>query len=383
MTIAASRCSVISENLKELDIYQQRRIDNAIERSCEDNVTFQPVILIQHGLNTVVALSIAAASAGALHKQIPLYSHIYTLYSRKEWTPAPLPALMIPLLYGGKQNASKIKFSRFYIYEANPGSKPKEAVVAQIRAFYDALRKIISTGKQGEAGMKLTYSGGLIPPVDSNNDCLKILEDAATQSGVTLGNDFMVGIDCHADDFYISESNKYEYEGFKVPPDANQLSDIYLKLINDKAYIGMLEDPIASNDTEGWKTLNTKLAATRIKLIGNSPYRSSMRTINQYFDTPAISEEEKKEEAKEERYKPAYISFKHTLPISQLIDLKRIANKKQFGIILRESAFESNDSYLIDIAVGLCADYIMIGPPLKSSRIEKYNRYIEISELNN
>jgi enolase len=105
-----------------------------------------------------------------------------------------------------------------------------------------------------------------------------------------------------------------------------------------------------------------------------------MRIISQTFD----SEEERKEEAKEERPKPAYISFKHTLPVTQLIDLKRIGNKKEFGIILRESTFESNDSYLIDLAVGLRADFIVVGPPQRSSRIEKYNRYLEISEtLNN
>lgn len=380
MTNAAARCITLFQSLRDLDIYQQRRIDNALERSCEDNISFQPVIYIQHGLNTIVSISLASVCAGAFHKQIPLYSHIYTLYSRKEWTSAPLPVLLVPVLHGGKQNVSKIKFAKFYIYEANPGTRTKEVVIHQIRGFYEGIRKIIAGGKHGEAGIKIVPSGGFIPPVDNFNDCLKILEDAASQSGVSLGNDFLVAIDCKADDFYISESNKYEYEGFKVPPDANQLSDIYLKLINDKSYIGILEDPIASTDTEGWKILSTKLAFSRIKLISTSPYRSSMRIINQTFD----SEEDRKEEIKEERLKPAYISFKHTLPVTQLIDLKRIANKKEFGIILRESAYESNDSYLIDLAVGLCADFIVVGPPVKSSRIEKYNRYLEISEtLNN
>jgi hypothetical protein len=44
-------------------------------------------------------------------------------------------------------------------------------------------------------------------------------------------------------DNFLPDSKKYEAEDVKFPPDAAQLAEYYLKLGNDRPYIGMLEEP--------------------------------------------------------------------------------------------------------------------------------------------
>ena len=51
------------------------------------------------------------------------------------------------------------------------------------------------------------------------------------------------------------DSLKYEMEGFKVPPDGLQLTEYYLKLLNDKPYIGFIQDPFAIDDKEAWRSI--------------------------------------------------------------------------------------------------------------------------------
>ena len=55
-----------------------------------------------------------------------------------------------------------------------------------------------------------------------------------------------------------------------------------------------------------------------------------------------------------------------------------INNNKQ--VIVSHRSGETNQSYIIDLAVGIGAKYVKIGAPARGERVSKFNRLIEISE---
>lgn len=235
MLTASRSAESIRDILRQQDVTNQRKIDNLISK--EQGT----------GANVCIPLSYACAITAAYFKRQPLYQHIYEKMNRRDWEGSPLPKLMIPLLYGGKQVNSKVKFARFFLYETrNERFEPQQQFEA-CKKLYDTLRRLIVSGKGGEAALKI-YGCGFIPNSDLINDCIKLLEDTVHQSGFVIGDDYMIAIDCNADDYHNRETNKYEMEGQKNPPDANQLMEFYLKMLNDKPSIGFLQDPFSSED---------------------------------------------------------------------------------------------------------------------------------------
>jgi enolase len=85
------------------------------------------------------------------------------------------------------------------------------------------------------------------------NDSIKLIEDIIKDTGE--GSKLAIGIECNANNYYNEQTKLYDMDGFKKPPDADQLIDYYLKFCTDHPLITFLEDPIADSDIEGWKKI--------------------------------------------------------------------------------------------------------------------------------
>ena len=349
MRSAARAVEGLRPLLLEQDIANQRKIDSILSK---ENTL---------GSNTVVAVSFACAIAAAYFKRIPLYQHIFDKYTRREWDSAPFPRLMLPLLFTGKANGSKVKFSRWIIYEAHSEKHDSQVIMDGMKKIFDTLRKILASGKGGEAGLR-PFSSGFIPPSENMTECFKIIEDTINQSGFSLGEDFLLAIDCNAEDYYLKDTQKYEMEGFKNPPDIAQLTEFYSKLLNDKAYIGMLFDPFIPEDLNSWKNLSARVPSKKLASVKLSK------------DTEKFKILAENEENKTELWLPQIISTHYSYPITTIIDLAKIATKNGCGMIISEHPFESLDTSLVDLAVGLKAEFIQISAPIKSGALAKYNR---------
>lgn len=347
----------MAENLKsilyEQDIANQRKIDNLLSK--------EPGI----SSNVLVSVSFACAIAAAFFKKVPVYKHIFEKYTRREWDSGPFPKLMLPLLFTGKSNGSKVKFSRFIIYEAHAEKISPHALMDGTKKIYETIRKILASGKGGEAGLRLSHSG-FIPLAENINECLKIIEDTMNQSGFSLGEDFLVAIDCNAEEYYLKDLQKYEMEGFKAPPDVTQLTEFYAKLMNDKAYIGMLIDPFVAEDLHSWKNLATRVPNKRLA------------SVKMGRDIEKLRAHAENEETKADLWLPSAVSFHYSYQVTNLIDLAKVLTKNNCNMIITEHQFESLDTTLIDLAVGLKAEFLQMSAPVKSPAFAKFNRIIQL-----
>ena len=101
--------------------------------------------------------------------------------------------------------------------------------------------------------MRLNDEGSYFPPSDVMNDIMKLIENIISEIG--MADCFYYGIDCNGNNFYNQESNTYEMDGFKKPPDNDQLIDFYIKLYKDHPLLKYLEDPLSNTDLRGYNKL--------------------------------------------------------------------------------------------------------------------------------
>ena len=66
--------------------------------------------------------------------------------------------------------------------------------------------------------------------------------------------------------------------------------------------------------------------------------------------------------------------------ITESIAAVKLAKQNGWGVMTSHRSGETEDSYIADIAVGLCTGQIKTGAPCRSERLAKYNRLLRIEE---
>jgi len=359
----------IRERLSGVSVTDQRKADSTIVAGCESAETKAPL-----GANTVAALSLATALAGAFFANKPLYRHIAAVRVGED-LPAFKPVrLLVNFLHTGKRFNTKNKFRKFALYETTPGRFPPEQSFDNFKKLYTSFRQLLASGKGGEAALKQHIDGAFIAPYDSIAECCKMMDEAVTHAGFSPGEDYSVYILCGAEDFFLPDVGKYEMEGFKQPLDVNQLGDFYVKLLNDRRSIGVLEDPVAPTDAAGWTAVSAKLAQMHpnARLSGNRLISNHIEAHKAIFDP---------DEGQSPQSRPHLVSIKAKGTVSETLEFQKVLTKAGVGngLVLREALYESGDSSLADLAFGLQAEFLELGPPFKWSRLAKYNRWATIA----
>ena len=167
-----------------------------------------------------------------------------------------IPDLGWVLFKTGKEMNSKVKFERWILFFNNSKKLSYNELKDVFSKIYLTLRKFLTAGKAGEAGMRLNEEGCYFPPTDVMNDIFKLIENIITEIG--MQDCFYYGIDCNGNNYYTAETNTYEMDGFKKPPDNDQLIDFFIKLCKDHPLLKYLEDPLSNNDLRGYSKLMDK-----------------------------------------------------------------------------------------------------------------------------
>ena len=67
-------------------------------------------------------------------------------------------------------------------------------------------------------------------------------------------------------------------------------------------------------------------------------------------------------------------------PLSEAIQAVKDAKKAGWGVMTSHRSGETEDTYIADLAVGLCTGQIKTGAPCRSERLSKYNQLLRIEE---
>ncbi|GAA5175257.1 MULTISPECIES: phosphopyruvate hydratase [Halomonadaceae] len=339
----------IRDKLLGLDARDQRALDNAmLALDGTDNKA-------QLGANAILAVSLAAAKAAAVSKQVPLYAHIAELYGQPGRYLMPVP--MMNILNGGEHADNNVDIQEFMIQPVGAANF-REALRVGAEIFH-ALKKVL-------AGRGLSTSvgdeGGFAPDLASNADALAAIKQAVSDAGYTLGKDVTLALDCAASEFY--QDGQYNLAGEGKSYDAAGFVD-YLAGLCDDYPIVSIEDGMDESDWDGWKALTDKLG-DKLQLVGDDLFVTNTRILKRgIIDQIGNS---------------ILIKFNQIGSLSETLDAIRMAQDAGFTAVISHRSGETEDTTIADLAVATCAGQIKTGSLSRSDRVAKYNRLLVIEQ---
>jgi enolase len=180
--------------LSGVDAEDQRRIDNLmIELDGTPNKS-------RLGANAILGVSLATAKAAAESAGLPLYKYVGGVSARV------LPVPMMNIINGGAHADNPIDIQEFMIL---PTGAPTFAEALRMGAeIFHGLKKAL---KDAGHNTNVGDEGGFAPNIGSAEDALAFIVKAGEAAGYKSGEDFVLGLDVAATEFF--KNGKYELEG--------------------------------------------------------------------------------------------------------------------------------------------------------------------------
>lgn len=310
------------------------------------------------GVNTTMTISQLVLKAAAVSQKISIYTHINNLFNdraEKKTLLEKMPGVIVTLINGGKHGNKNMDFQEFQIVPSTSSSYSQALEFAEVS--YEALKKVL---EYRNAGVSVSEEGGFVPNLLTNVDALEVIRESLVQRKLRLGVDVHMGLDLAASQFFVN--GKYVIKDKSQPLKFDEYVE-YLVGIAQEYNILILEDPLEQEDFDGWKKLNEKIGSNTY-LVGD--------------DFLAGKKERLEKAVKNRACTAMLVKLNQTGTITDLLELVQIARTANLKIIVSHRLGESNDSFIADLAVGVQADFVKFGAPVRGERVAKYNRLLEI-----
>jgi enolase 1/2/3 len=311
------------------------------------------------GANAVLGVSMAVAHAAAESSGLPLYRYLGGAHAKV------LPVPMLNILNGGKHADNTVDFQEFMIQPWGFDNFP-EALRAGVEVYH-ALKGVLK--KQG-LSTAVGDEGGFAPDLKSNEEALKVIEEAVDKAGYKFGEQIFVALDPATSELW-NEAEKLGKEGycfFSSNPGEVISADDMIGIWADwceKYPIRSIEDGLAENDWAGWKKLTDKLGK-KIQLVGDDNFVTNKSFLQRGIDEGCAN--------------AILVKVNQIGTLSETFDAVNLATRNGYSAVLSHRSGETEDASIADIAVATNCGQIKTGAPCRSDRNAKYNQLIRIAE---
>lgn len=311
------------------------------------------------GANAILSVSLAVTKAGAVASGRQLYAWIYelakSLGAAGNGAPTRIPTPIFNMINGGLHGAGNLDFQEFQVIPAT--SKPYSIALRTSVEVYHAIKSsLIRRGAIHSVGDE----GGFAPNLFTNVDALGITLEAISAQNYQIGQDFFLGLDLAANTFY--RDGAYSIKDNSSSLNSGSLITFYEEIIKDYHLI-LLEDPLEEDDWSGWATLRQKVG-DRLLVVGDDLLVTNSERVQKAIAEKACSAI---------LVKPNQIGT-----ITETLQVVKLARSAGWRVIVSHRSGETNDWFIADFAVGLKADYVKFGAPVRGERVAKYNRLLSI-----
>jgi len=311
------------------------------------------------GANAILGVSLATAKAGAAAKRIPLYKHFADLAGNSE-AKYTMPVPCFNVINGGSHAGNKLAFQEYFVI---PTGAKNFAEAMQIGCeVYHTLGKIIKSKFGGDATL-IGDEGGFAPPCDNREGCELIME-ALRKTGYV--DKCKIGLDVAASEFKVKGQDNYDldfkYDGNIISGEA--LGDLYQSLAKDYPVV-TIEDPFDEDDWSNWSKFTAKNGKT-FQIVGDDLTVTNIEKIGRAIDEKACT--------------CLLLKVNQIGSITESIAAVTKAKQAGWGVMTSHRSGETEDTYIADLAVGLCTGQIKTGAPCRSERLAKYNQLLRIEE---
>jgi enolase len=308
------------------------------------------------GANALLAVSMAAAKAGAAAANEPLYRYIARLFGTTSELLLPVP--MMNILNGGAHADSSVDLQEFMVMPIGLPSF-SEALRAGTEIFH-ALRAIL---KNAGHSTGVGDEGGFAPNLRTNREALDLVVEAIGKAGYTAGGDVFVALDAASSELWQDGAYVFRKSG-EPARSAAQMVEMYADWVRQYPILS-IEDGVAESDWEGWKLL-THALGDQVQLVGDDVFVTNPQILAKGI-AEGIGN-------------ALLVKLNQIGTVSETLDAIAMAQKAQYATIISHRSGETEDSTIADLAVGTSAGQIKTGSASRSDRIAKYNQLLRIEE---
>ena len=331
--------------LEGFDALDQRALDRAmIEADGTPNKS-------RLGANAILAVSLAAAKAGAAELEIPLYRHIGGTNAHV------LPVPMMNVINGGVHALNSIDFQE-YMFMPVGASSFGEALRWGTECYHSLKSLLASKGLSTAVGDE----GGFAPDLPNNEEAVKILLAAIEAAGRTPGDEVAIALDPATSELWKDGQYVLEGEGRTLSP--AELADYWVELC-DRYPIVSIEDGMAEEDWDGWADLTTKLG-DRVQLVGDDVFVTNTELLGRGIDLGVAN--------------AVLVKLNQIGTLTETLETVELATQSSYRSVISHRSGETEDVTIADLAVGTNAGQIKTGAPCRSDRVAKYNQLLRIEE---
>ena len=322
----------------------QRSVDGAL-RAADGTDDFSAI-----GANSAVAISMAAAKAGADVLGAPLYQHLGGAF-RGENFPVPLGNVV-----GGGEHAKEATYIQEFLAAPVGAPSVSEAVFANA-AVHAAVADVLD--ERGVPAAK-GDEGAWAPPI-SDAEAFEVVEEAVDRVETEVGFEVRFGLDVAASELYDDEADAYVY-GEETRSTDEQVE--YMADLVDEYDLAYVEDPLDENDYEAFAELTDRVG-DRTLVCGDDLFVTNVERLQEGIDVGA---------ANSILIKPNQIGT-----LSDAFDAVELATRNGMESVISHRSGETEDTTIAHLAVATDAAYIKTGT-VGGERTAKLNELIRIAD---
>lgn len=301
------------------------------------------------GANSLLAVSLSCARAAANAYDLPLYRYLGGIFGAQ----APIP--MMNVLNGGAHSDNNIDIQEFMLVPT--GAKSFKEGACMCAEIYAKLRASL---KRASLSTSVGDEGGFAPHLANDEDAVKYLCEAISASGYE--GKVKIALDVAASEW--ARDGKYFLPKSGETLFADELIERFAHWV-EKYPIISLEDPVGEEDISAWQKITLALGK-RTMLVGDDLFVTDAKRVAQG--------------AKEGYANAVLIKPNQVGTLSETFEAIREAKRAGFKTIISHRSGDTSDSFIADLAIACCADFIKAGAPARGERTAKYNRIIEIEK---
>jgi enolase len=309
------------------------------------------------GANAILGVSLACAHAAAASYDLPLYRYLGGVGATR------LPVPMFNILNGGKHAEDSTDFQEFMVMPVGVDTFA-DALRAGSEVFW-ALRSILideghSVGQGDE--------GGFAPSLPSNEAAVEIILRAIEKAGYRPGVEVAIALDPATSELVAPGSGvdgaptQYVLAREGRTLDSEEMVDLWADWAA-RFPIVSLEDGLAEDDWQGWKSLTARLGKT-IQLVGDDLLVTNTDRIARGIE--------------EEAANSVLIKLNQIGTLTETIEAISLARGAGWSAVVSHRSGETEDTTIADLVVAMGTGQIKSGAPSRSERVAKYNRLLRI-----
>lgn len=340
--------TVIKQELQNMYIFDQGAIDKKM--IALDGTENKESL----GANAILGVSLACARAAAEECRLPLYKYVGGVSANT------LPIPLMNILNGGAHADNGLDFQEYMIMPVGAATF-SDALRTGVEIFHNLKKVLKDKGFSTNVGDE----GGFAPDIKSNEEAIKYVLKAIETAGYKPGKDVFIAMDAASSEFYDAKTKRYVFKkstGDKLT--SSEMAAFWADWCK-KYPIVSIEDGMAEDDWDGWKTLTDKIGS-KVQLVGDDLFVTNVHRLQQGIDTKTANS--------------ILVKVNQIGTLTETISAVNLAYKNSYTAIMSHRSGETEDSTIADLAVALNTGQIKTGSASRSDRIAKYNQLLRIED---